>query len=105
MLQSIRGHALVDEVDAEEVQYHAPKDVVRKRSAAVVSITLMCSAECKHPYLSCDILSNSALFSAFVCIRKLAVSTNCPTVAEKPDRKALNGYSRLCQLLFNHSPE
>jgi hypothetical protein len=63
------------------------------------------------PYLSGDTSLNSALFSAFVCIRNEAiqnqlvsllpqlesehnspVSTNCPTVAEKPERKALNGY-------------
>lgn len=45
-----------------------------------------------HTYLSTDIRSNSALFSGLVCMRKLAVSTNWPTVAEKPERKALNGY-------------
>jgi len=33
------------------------------------------------------------LFSGFVWILKLAVRTNWPTVAEKPDRKALNGYN------------
>jgi hypothetical protein len=42
-------------------------------------------------YRSFDILSNSALFSGFVWIRKLAVRTNCPTVALKPARKALKG--------------
>ena len=26
-------------------------------------------------------------------MRRLAVRTNCPTVAEKPERKALNGYT------------
>jgi len=41
--------------------------------------------------LSFDVLSNSALFSGFVWIRKLAVSTNWPTVALKPDRNALKG--------------
>lgn len=43
-------------------------------------------------YLSCDTLLNSPLLSGFVWIRKLAVKTNCPTVAENPERKALNGY-------------
>jgi hypothetical protein len=27
-----------------------------------------------------------------ICIRKLAVRTNCPTAAEKPERNALKGY-------------
>lgn len=30
-----------------------------------------------------------------VCILRLAVSTNWPTAAEKPARKALNGYTRI----------
>jgi hypothetical protein len=41
--------------------------------------------------LSGDTESNSALFSAFVWMRNEAVKTNCPTVAENPERKALNG--------------
>lgn len=41
--------------------------------------------------LSCDLPLNSALFSGFVCTRKLAVRTNWPTVAENPERKALKG--------------
>jgi hypothetical protein len=40
---------------------------------------------------SCDVDLNSSLFSGFVWIRKEAVSTNWPTVAEKPERKALKG--------------
>lgn len=40
---------------------------------------------------SCEMLSKSALFSGFVCMRSEAVSTNWPTVALNPDRKALNG--------------
>jgi hypothetical protein len=49
-------------------------------------------------YLSWDMCSNSALFSVFVCSLKLAVSTNCPTVAPKPERNALNGYKKFpCQ--------
>ena len=36
-------------------------------------------------------LSKSALFSGLVCMRKLTVRTNWPTVAEKPERKALKG--------------
>lgn len=55
----------------------------------------------RNTYLSCEIPSNSALFSAFVWILKLAVSTNCPTVAENPDRKALKGYIIVpCLLVF-----
>lgn len=34
---------------------------------------------------------NCALFPGSVCIRSDAVSTNCPTVAPKPARNALNG--------------
>jgi hypothetical protein len=45
-------------------------------------------------YLSWEMLSKSALFSGFVCMRKLTVRTNWPTVAEKPERKALKGYDR-----------
>src|SRR4051812_12313769 len=36
-------------------------------------------------------LLNSPRFSGFVCMRRLAVRTNWPTVALKPERKALNG--------------
>jgi hypothetical protein len=43
--------------------------------------------------LSCDIVPNSALFSGFVCMRSEAVRTNWPTVALKPERKALKGCS------------
>ena len=35
---------------------------------------------------------NSFRFSLVVCIRRLTVNTNWPTVAEKPDRKALYGF-------------
>lgn len=42
-------------------------------------------------HLSCDMLPKSALFSGFVWILKLAVSTNWPTVAANPERKALKG--------------
>ena len=31
------------------------------------------------------------MFSGLVCMRKLTVRTNWPTVAEKPERKALKG--------------
>jgi len=40
---------------------------------------------------SFDTVLNSVAFSGFVWIRKLAVRTNWPTVAEKPERNALNG--------------
>jgi len=43
-------------------------------------------------YRSWLTLWNSALFCGLHWILKLAVSTNCPTVALKPDRNALNGY-------------
>jgi hypothetical protein len=42
---------------------------------------------------SCEMLPNSFSFSGFVCMRSEAVSTNWPTVALKPLRKALNGCS------------
>ena len=50
-------------------------------------------------YLSGEIVPNSSLFSALVWMRNEAVSTNCPTVAENPDRKALKGYQ-----LVSHYP-
>lgn len=37
-------------------------------------------------------LPKSALFSGFVWMRRDAVSTNCPTVAAKPERNALKGW-------------
>ena len=42
-------------------------------------------------YRSWLMLSNSFLFCGLHWMRNEAVSTNCPTVALKPDRKALNG--------------
>lgn len=42
-------------------------------------------------YRSSLVAVNSALFSGFVWMRRLAVRTNWPTVAEKPDRNALKG--------------
>lgn len=41
---------------------------------------------------SCEMFSKSALFSGFVWMRREAVRTNWPTVALKPERKALKGY-------------
>jgi hypothetical protein len=49
---------------------------------------------CFQTYLSWEMLSNSALFSGLVCMRKLTVRTNWPTVAEKPERKALKGCNK-----------
>ena len=40
---------------------------------------------------SFETVTNSVLFSGFVWMRRLAVRTNWPTVAEKPARKALKG--------------
>lgn len=37
------------------------------------------------------LLEPTTLGAGLVCIRKLAVKTNCPTAAEKPLRKALKG--------------
>ena len=42
-------------------------------------------------YRSGDTLLNSLELAVLVCILKLAVSTNWPTVAPKPERKALRG--------------
>lgn len=44
-------------------------------------------------YRSSPTLLNSPRLPGLVCMRRLAVRTNCPTVAEKPARKALNGYA------------
>lgn len=41
---------------------------------------------------SCEMFSNSALFSGLVWMRREAVRTNWPTVALKPERKALKGW-------------
>lgn len=41
---------------------------------------------------SWEIFSNSAWLTMFVCMRSEAVRTNWPTVALKPERKALKGY-------------
>lgn len=58
-------------------------------------------------YRSWLTLLNSALFCGLHWILRLAVSTNCPTVALNPDRNALNGYppEPSCQpdILFEHS--
>lgn len=43
-------------------------------------------------YLSGDTDGKSDLFPSAVWIRREAVRTNWPTVAEKPERKALKGY-------------
>jgi hypothetical protein len=45
--------------------------------------------------LSCEIVSNSALFSLFVWMRSDAVRTNWPTQALKPERKALKGCAHI----------
>jgi hypothetical protein len=52
---------------------------------------------------SCEIFSNSALFSGFVWMRSDAVRTNWPTVALKPERKALKGCSIVNQQIFSHT--
>jgi hypothetical protein len=48
---------------------------------------------------SCEMLSKSALFSGLVWMRSEAVRTNWPTVALKPERKALKG----CNPVSRHS--
>jgi len=57
------------------------------------SYRVQSAADGKQTYRSCDTVLNSDLFSGFVCIRKEAVRTNWPTVALKPERKALKGWS------------
>ena len=69
------------------------------------------------PYLSGDTEGKSLLLASVVCIRNETgfvstsswtpdgnrhspVKTNCPTVAENPDRKALKGYIRYQYLEF-----
>lgn len=66
---------LVDEVDTEEMQDQAAKNVVGECSAlksATCLIAILDSHGVFH-YLSGEILSNSALFAAFVCILNEAV--------------------------------
>lgn len=47
--------------------------------------------EGEKTHRSFETVTNSVLFSGFVWMRRLAVRTNWPTVAEKPARKALKG--------------
>jgi len=110
------GGPLVDEVDAEEMQYHAPEHKVRecpvikpRVSPYIVhhlngSKESMGEYELRVSYLSSEVPRNSFSFSGFVCIRKLAVSTNCPTVAENPARKALKGYNRTTNVSTSTCP-
>ena len=66
---------LVDEVDTEEMQDQAAKNVVGECSA-LKSATCLIAILDSHGvfyYLSGEILSKSALFSAFVCILNEAI--------------------------------
>lgn len=51
---------------------------------------------------SCEMLLNSAVFSGFVCMRSEAVRTNWPTVALKPERKALKGCVKVSYIRYLH---
>lgn len=66
---------LVDEVDTEEMQDKATKNVVGECSvlkSAACLITIIVGHRVLY-YLSGEIDSNSALFSAFVCILNEAI--------------------------------
>lgn len=104
----------VNKVNAEEMQDQAPENIIRKRpiNRSKVSNRITYRRERKRrTNLSCETVTaesspsppaNRAFFPLelglfsfpveFVCMRKLAVRTNWPTAAQKPLRKALNGY-------------
>lgn len=96
-----RSSVSVYEVDAKEMQNHAPEDEVRECPAHHVfrqrnHSSSVCPAVPLFVYGGCTYRSGarpwkSSLFSALVCMRREAVRTNWPTVALKPDRKALKG--------------
>lgn len=86
------------------MQDHAPKDEIGESPVyrfKMISLSFPLLHGLQMPlllpmpgftYLSCDMVPNSPVFCGFVWIRKLAVSTNWPMVAEKPERKALKGF-------------
>lgn len=108
--------ASVDKVNAEKVQDQAPKDVIRecpnqRKNVKSANVLPTCTAAAYQTYLSWETspLDSSAspanraffpfelgllsfLLGVLVCILRLAVRTNWPTAAQKPLRKALNGY-------------
>jgi hypothetical protein len=51
---------------------------------------------------SCDMFSKCTLFSEFVWMRNEAVRTNWPTVALKPERKALKGCLGVLASMSHH---
>lgn len=101
--------ALVDEVDAEEMQDQAANDVVGecsvarvRRDAAMGYQGEQTSRETLKGNRSCwtgwselamklGTTSASLPLSLNPHTNNIPVRTNCPTVAEKPDRKALKG--------------
>ena len=85
---------LVDKVDTEEVKNKTSEDVVGKCPVPGLACDITpYTTKAAGANLSCDMVPNSALFSGLVWILKLAVSTNWPTVAAKPERNALKGCS------------
>lgn len=76
---------LVDEVDTEEMQDQATKNVVGECSvlkSATCLIIVLVNHWAFH-YLSGEIDSNSALFSAFVCI--LSEAIHCVRCIQQPE--------------------
>lgn len=104
-------HLLVDEVEAEEVQQQTAKDVVGERSEGNALATdggvwnrrVVCTSRARswespacwpgsigyvgRPHNVSSRPQNRRAHSL--------VRTNCPTVPQKPDKKALNGCGRL----------
>lgn len=98
---------LIDKVDAKEVQNHATKNVICECSIKILigghhdltRILHTSQVKSKKSLLYFPHLSAFArrLFCQlcnfkFLDLHYIPVKTNCPTVAENPDRKALNGY-------------
>ena len=105
---------LVDKVDAEKVQDQTAHDVVGKSTGMYQHPPRSSPHVGELTYRSCDTAGKSPLFDSVVWILNEAVppyqhptfqsdpyppeihspvKTNCPTVAEKPDKNALNGYT------------
>ena len=84
----------VYKIHAKKMQYQAPEHEIRKRPTTPhhQHSSPIGEYEERRLYRSGLTLLNSALFSGFVWMRKLAVRTNWPTVALKPARKALKGW-------------
>lgn len=88
--------SLVDKVDAKKMQDQAAHDKIGKgafgRDRGEIALVGLGSLDAKGSF--CRISLASSLFGRGRAGESIPVRTNWPTVAEKPERKALNGYHR-----------